>query len=208
MYPERVVDIRHAVIAHHARAGALDPDLPVLIKPEEGGLGVVADSPERLRDGIEAIDQPVAIGKPRMTQHVCQAERVQRRAATIARYFVSQIEEHLRQQKIALDQFVNFRRLLHCAAATFLSSTFNEPETDARWSIARSEELISINEDDNRLARRVLKDKNAAVPLGTSLAALLRGRQASRTAPRRGTIEAGDLRTLCCGDHSPEAEQS
>ena len=51
----------------------MNPDLPVLIKAEKGCLGVIADGPECLSDGTEAIDQAVAIGEPRMPQHICQA---------------------------------------------------------------------------------------------------------------------------------------
>lgn len=89
----------------------MDPDLPVLIKSEEGCLRVVVDGPERLGDGTEAIDQAVAVGELGMAKHICEAHRMQPRSGAIARHFASQFEEHLRQQKIALDQFVNFRRL-------------------------------------------------------------------------------------------------
>jgi hypothetical protein len=86
-----------------------------LIETEERHFRIFADRLKYVIDRSETINEPIAVGKPRVTKDIGNAERMERRHAMAVWHITGQFEENLRQQKIAFDHFEELRRLLRHA---------------------------------------------------------------------------------------------
>jgi hypothetical protein len=68
-----------------------------------------------LIDRREAIDQPIAIAEPRVTPDIGDAEGMERHGVEGVWQIAGQLEQDLRQEKVAFDHFEELRRFLRRA---------------------------------------------------------------------------------------------